>query len=288
MVDKLHAPVICWYQDHARDLPWRGDATPWAIMVSEFMLQQTPVARVLPVFNDWMSRWPTPSDLAGVTAGEAIRAWGRLGYPRRALRLHAAAIDITRKHDGQVPDNIEELRCLPGVGEYTAAAIASFAFHQAHVVLDINVRRLFERAVGGRANPSAAVSVAERERAAGLMPDDAQAPTWAAATMELGALVCTSRNPACHACPISTYCAWRLGGYPNDETVPVRRQRWHGTDRQCRGRIMAVLRDAPGPVAKSKLDLAWPDATQFERCLDSLLDDGLVEPADGDRFSLPR
>lgn len=288
MAEEFHLPILSWYRDHARSLPWRGDASPWAIMVSEFMLQQTPVARVLPVFNTWMTRWPTPSDLAGVTAGEAIRAWGRLGYPRRALRLHAAATQITQQHDGRVPDSIDELRALPGVGEYTATAIASFAFHQAHVVLDINVRRLFARAVGGQPDPGAAVTVAERERAARLMPDNAQAPAWAAATMELGALVCTSRNPACHACPISGKCEWRLRGYPDDEVKPTRRQRWHGTDRQCRGRIMAILRDAPGPVKKPKLDLVWPDSVQYERCLDSLLDDGLVETAGDDQFCLPR
>ena len=101
---ELHRPVLDWYDDHARDLPWRGPgATPWAVMVSEFMLQQTPVVRVLPVFESWMSTWPTPGALAGVPSGEAVRAWGRLGYPRRALRLHAAATAIVERHDGQVP-----------------------------------------------------------------------------------------------------------------------------------------------------------------------------------------
>ena len=190
----LHDAVLDWYDDHARDLPWRGaSATPWSVMVSEFMLQQTPVARVLPVHAAWLDRWPTPASLAEDPTGEAVRMWGRLGYPRRALRLHAAATAIVERHDGEVPASYDDLLALPGIGDYTAAAIASFAFGHRHVVLDTNVRRVLTRAVSGRELPAPAVTRGERDIATTLLPDDpATAATWAVATMELGALVCTA------------------------------------------------------------------------------------------------
>lgn len=287
----LHHQIIDWYRQNARDLPWRGahDSLPgpWAVLVSEFMLQQTPVRRVLPVFEEWLRRWPTPARLAAETPGEAVRAWSNLGYPRRALRLHASAVAIVHHHGGHVPTHIADLRALPGVGDYTAAAVASFAFGQSHVVMDINIRRLFARLIGGLAQPATSVTAAERARAAELMPA-INAAEWSAATMELGALVCTSRNPDCGACPVSASCAWRLAGYPADN-APVRRaQSWEGTDRQCRGRIMAVLREHDNPVSKAQLDLIWPDdEAQYDRCLDSLVDDGLIDPIADGMFALP-
>ncbi len=199
----LHEPVLRWYDAHARDLPWRRpDASPWSVMVSEFMLQQTPVARVLPVHEQWLTRWPTPADLAAEPTGEAVRAWGRLGYPRRALRLHAAAVAIVDRHDGEVPPAYDDLLALPGVGDYTAAAIATFAYGRRHVVLDTNVRRVFARAVQGVEFPPASVTMAEREVALELLPEDVPtAATWSVAVMELGALVCTAANPRCTALP---------------------------------------------------------------------------------------
>ncbi len=153
----LHAPVLEWYDAHQRDLPWRRpEASAWSVMVSEFMLQQTPVSRVLPMHAAWMERWPTPADLAAAPTGEAVRMWGRLGYPRRALRLHAAATVIVEQHDNVVPSEYEHLLALPGVGDYTASAIASFAYGKRHVVLDTNVRRVFARAVSGVAFPTPA------------------------------------------------------------------------------------------------------------------------------------
>ena len=211
----LHAALIGWYGDHARELPWRGEsASPWAVMVSEFMLQQTPVARVLPVFEQWIERWPTPADLAAERAGEAVRLWGRLGYPRRALRLHAAAQTIVERHNGEVPADHGELRALPGVGDYTAAAIATFAFGQRHAVLDTNVRRVLARVVRGDELPPASVTVAERAMAEALLPGDGDAPVWSIAVMELGALICTATRPACERCPVSQRCAWVAAGRP--------------------------------------------------------------------------
>jgi A/G-specific adenine glycosylase len=283
----LHTPVLSWYAAHARVLPWRGpEASPWAVMVSEFMLQQTPVARVLPVFETWLALWPTPGALADAPSGEAVRAWGRLGYPRRALRLHAAATAIVERHGGEVPASYDDLIALPGIGDYTASAIASFAFGASHPVLDTNVRRVFARVVEAVEFPAKAVTRAERTIAVSLVPDE-QAATWAIAVMELGALVCTATSPKCRSCPVSSLCAWKQAGFPPYDGPPRKGQTYAGTDRQVRGRLLAVLRDADGPVAKLRLDMVWADGVQRERALTSLLDDGLVIELPGQGFSLP-
>ncbi len=284
----LHDAVLRWYDAHARDLPWRAPgATPWGVLVSEVMLQQTPVVRVLPVWTTWLTTWPTPADLAARPAGEAVRAWGRLGYPRRALRLHAAAGAIVERHRGQVPASYDALKELPGVGDYTAAAVASFAYRQRHVVLDTNVRRVLARAVAGVELPARTVTRAERERAAGLLPaEPAVAANWAVAVMELGALVCTAGRPRCDACPIADRCAWLAAGRPA-HTGPARTaQTYDGTDRQCRGRLLAVLRATEASVDRAQLDAVWPDAGQRDRSLASLIADGLVVRT-GDRYALP-
>jgi A/G-specific adenine glycosylase len=274
----IHRPLLAWYDEHARDLPWRSaGASPWSVMVSELMLQQTPVSRVLPVHQQWLARWPTPADLAAEPPGEAIRLWGRLGYPRRALRLHAAAIVIAAQHGGEVPADLDTLRTLPGVGEYTAAAIAVFAFGQRHAVLDTNVRRVLGRLVGGTEFPPASLTRAERERAVDLLPDDdADAATWSIAVMELGALVCVAARPRCVDCPVADTCAWRAAGYPAYDGPPRRGQAWAGTDRQCRGRLMAVVRDADRPVSLDRLARTWDETDQRTRCLAGLVEDGLL------------
>lgn len=285
----LVPPVLDWYAGAARDLPWRRpEASPWAVMVSEFMLQQTPVSRVLPVYQSWMASWPTPAALAAVPSGEAVRAWGRLGYPRRALRLHACAVAITERHGGEVPADLDLLRALPGVGEYTAAAICAFAFGQAHPVLDTNVRRVLGRVLDGREFPPAATTRAERDQARGLLPDPAEADPalWSVAVMELGALTCTAASPRCAECPVADRCAWLRAGRPAHTGGPRRGQTYAGTDRQCRGRLLAVLRDAPGSVSRARLEAAWSDRDQRERALASLLEDGLLVQ-EGQRYALP-
>ncbi|NSC23184.1 A/G-specific adenine glycosylase [Streptomyces albus subsp. chlorinus] len=285
----LHTPVVDWFATHARDLPWRRpEAGAWGVMVSEFMLQQTPVNRVLPVYEEWMKRWPRPADLAAEAPGEAVRAWGRLGYPRRALRLHGAAKAIAERHGGEVPVEHAQLLALPGVGEYTAAAVVSFAYGKRHAVLDTNVRRVFARAVSGRQYPPNATTAAERKLARALLPeDDTTASRWAAATMELGALVCTARNPQCGRCPIAARCAWQLAGAPEHQGPARRTQAYAGTDRQVRGRLLAVLRAAKEPVAQADLDRVWHEPVQRARALDGLVADGLVEPLEGKRYRLP-
>ena len=288
--NQLLDPVLEWYAANRRDLPWREpDATAWGVLVSEVMLQQTPVSRVLPVRQDWLRRWPVPAALAAEPAGEAVRAWGRLGYPRRALRLHEAAQVCVGSFAGQVPRTIAELRRLPGVGDYTAAAVASFAFRDRHVVLDTNVRRVLARAVGGTAyEPPGAVTTSERRRAEELLPVEPEvAATWGVAVMELGALVCRARTPACAGCPIEAACAWRGAGSPDWDGPARRGQTYAGTDRQVRGMLLAVLRASPGPVSEDMLAAAWDEATQRDRALAGLVKDGLVERTSEGTYALP-
>jgi A/G-specific adenine glycosylase len=257
------------------------------VLVSEIMLQQTPVARVLPAYEAWLARWPTAPALAAASPGDAVRQWGRLGYPRRALRLHEAACVISERHDGEVPGSIDALRALPGVGSYTAAAVASFAFGQRHPVLDTNVRRVLARMVTGRPWPARSTSAAETALARSLLPDRSDvAARWSVAVMELGALVCTAARPRCASCPVASGCAWRLAGSPDG---PGRRggQPYQGTDRQCRGRLLAVLRDAVGPVPPAHIDAAWPDAAQRARALAGLISDGLAEHHPDGGYALP-
>ena len=280
--------VLGWYAAHARDLPWRAaGVSPWAVLVSEIMLQQTPVSRVLPAYQAWLTRWPTPAALAADPAGEAVRQWGRLGYPRRALRLHETAVIVTEKYGGELPSTRDELLALPGIGAYTAAAVAVFAFGRKHAVLDTNVRRVLARLVSGREFPGQQVSVAEYRLAESLLPEnDAVAARWSVGVMELGALMCTAAAPRCDDCPVAQHCAWLAAGRPAASVRPVG-QTYEGTDRQCRGRLLAVLRDSREPVTQARLDSVWPDGIQRARALDGLVADGLVDPLPDGRFALP-
>lgn len=279
--------VVAWFDVHARDLPWRApDRTPWGVLVSEVMLQQTPVVRVEPAWRAWLARWPTPADLAAAPTADVLRAWDRLGYPRRALRLQECARVVVERHGGDLPDDEAALLALPGVGAYTAAAVRAFAFGRRSVVLDTNVRRVLARLAAGEALPAPAQTVAETRSAAAWVPDDdAAAARWSAASMELGALVCTARAPRCDACPVADRCRWLAAGRPADVHAHRRRvQAWAGTDRQARGRVMALLREALEPVPHAAVAAVWTDAAQLARCLDALVADGLVvrEDAPGD------
>jgi A/G-specific adenine glycosylase len=285
----LATVATAWFEENARDLPWRRpSAGAWGILVSEFMLQQTPVARVEPAWHAWMARWPDPATLARDSPAEAIRAWGRLGYPRRAVRLHGCAQAIVAQHHGVVPDRLDDLLALPGVGAYTARAVAAFAYGQRQPVVDTNVRRLVARAVDGRADAGPATTAADLVAVEALLPTgDRAAARASAAFMELGALVCTARGPRCHECPLWKGCAWRLSGSPASNGPARRPQRYAGTDRQVRGLLLAVLRDEPGPVPAVRLDAVWPEAAQRDRALAGLVADGLVVPAPpGDRYAL--
>jgi A/G-specific adenine glycosylase len=282
--------LIGWYARNSRDLPWRGaGVSPWSVLVSEIMLQQTPVARVIPAHASWLARWPAPAALAAVPAAAAIRQWDRLGYPRRALRLHATAGIITAEHGGQVPASLAALRALPGVGSYTAAAVAVFAFGQRHAVLDTNVRRVLARCAGGADRPAgSAASAAEVALAESLLPaEPAIAARWSIGLMELGALVCTATAPSCAACPLQDGCAWLAAGRPAALVRPPA-QKYDGTDRQCRGRALAVLRDSATPVPRVRFDASWPDPAQLTRALSGLVADGLATALPDGSYELPR
>ncbi|MFW7414810.1 A/G-specific adenine glycosylase [Demequina sp. SO4-18] len=278
--------VVAWFDREARELPWRAeDRSPWGVLVSEVMLQQTPVSRVAPVWEQWMDRWPTPADLADAPQAEVIRAWGRLGYPRRAMRLRECALALVAQHGGDVPRDTEQLRALPGIGEYTAAAVRAFAFGERDVVLDTNVRRVIGRAWHARPLPAAHLTRPERAHAASLVPEGTQASAlWNAGAMELGALVCTARAPRCGECVLESSCAWVAAGSPGLDEAPRRTQAWHGTDRQVRGRVMAVLRAADSPVTVGgHAALEDVEPGQLDRCLESLVADGLITLVSEDR-----
>lgn len=285
----IAARIADWYAAGHRDLPWRRPGfTAWGTLVSEFMLQQTPVARVIPALERWLARWPTPADLASVPPGEAVRAWERLGYPRRALNLHGAATAIAERHGNEVPADVDALLALPGVGPYTARAVAAFAHGIRTPVVDTNVRRVLARAVRGQGEagpPRTAADLAEMEA---LLPaDPARARLVNAGTMELGQVVCTARAPRCGECPIADACAWRAAGYPVYEGPRAAVQkRYEGSDRQVRGLVLRELRASDTPVPAEVIAGLWPDAVQLARAVDGLLRDGLVE-RDDDGLALP-
>ncbi|MGJ0387887.1 A/G-specific adenine glycosylase [Microbacterium sp. CGR1] len=287
------APLAAWYRDAARDLPWRRREFhekfgAWGTLVSEFMLQQTPVTRVIPHLEAWLARWPTPRALAGATPAEVVQQWANLGYPRRALWLHRAAIEITDRHEGVVPRDIEPLLLLSGIGDYTARAVAVFAYGDRHPVVDTNTRRVLARAILGQAQPGSP-SRRDLDLMDSLLPvGGAESAVFNAAAMELGATVCTSRSPRCEICPLIDDCAWVAAGRPDTGDTRRRQATFEGSDRQARGAVLRVLRTAaPEPVLLQGVLPDWPDPLQRDRAIDSLIADGLAE-ADGETLSLPR
>ncbi len=279
--------VLDWFAETARDLPWRRpECTAWGVLVSEIMLQQTPVSRVEPIWREWLERWPLPSAMAAASQGEVVRAWGKLGYPRRALRLHAAAAVIAAEHDDVVPSDVDTLLGLPGIGAYTARAVAAFAYGQKVPVVDTNVRRVVARAVHGAADAGPPSTTRDLADVDVLLPDE-RAAVYSAGLMELGALICTARAPKCVDCPVLGECAWQLAGRPAYAGPVKVAQKFAGTDRQVRGLLLDVLRGTSEAVPKAGLDVVWSDAGQRDRCLHSLLVDGLVEQTADGLFALP-
>jgi A/G-specific adenine glycosylase len=287
-VPDLATPLASWYARAARDLPWRRPGFgAWGTLVSEFMLQQTPVARVIPHLEAWLIRWPTPTALAADPPAEAVRQWANLGYPRRALWLHRAAVEIRDRHAGVVPRDVDALLALTGIGDYTARAVAVFAYGDTHPVVDTNTRRVLARAVDGAAQPGSP-SPRDLARMTAVLPADrAGAAVVNAAAMELGALVCTARSPKCELCPLAAQCAWRAAGYPDTPDTRRRQARYEGSDRQARGGVLRQLREAASSAVPLDAVLVdWPDAAQRDRAIDSLIADGLAEAAD-DMLRLP-
>lgn len=282
--------VIAWFAANARDLPWRRPGfSAWGTLVSEIMLQQTPVARVIPRLEQWLARWPSPDALAADSPAEAVRAWDRLGYPRRALALHAAAVAIAEHHGGRVPDDVDALLALPGIGDYTARAVAAFAYGKPVPVVDVNTRRVLARAVAGQGEAGPARTRADLATMQELLPSNpAEARAFNAGAMELGQRVCVARAPKCEVCPIAELCAWRAAGYPEYEGPAAPRQaRFEGSDRQVRGLIMRELRQSDTEVPAEVIESLWPDAVQRERALAGLLADGLALGSPDWGYTLP-
>jgi A/G-specific adenine glycosylase len=261
--------LIAWADRSGRDLPWRHTRDPWAILVSEVMLQQTQVARVTPVWRAFLDRFPTAKDCAAARQADVVTAWRRMGYNRRAVNLHRCALAIADEHGGVVPNDLDTLLKLPGIGPYTARAVLAFAYEQRVGVLDVNAARVHAR-LKGRA-------VDQREA-------DAAAPranpwAWNQAILDLGATVCTKRNPACDVCPLTRDCAWRGLG-PDPAATGSRQSRFEGSDRQGAGRLVDALR--AGPVSSRPSDLAvtmgWPgNPERALRVALRVVADGLAE-----------
>ena len=288
-MSEIAAPLIAWYRANARDLPWRRPGFgAWGVLVSEFMLQQTPVNRVIPRLESWLERWPTPAALAADAPASAVREWANLGYPRRALWLHRAAAEIRDRHAGVVPREVDALLALTGIGDYTARAVAVFAYGDRHPVVDTNTRRVLARALGGSSQPGPPAKSDLAAMAAVLPEDEADAAAFNAATMELGAVVCTARAPRCEACPIADRCAWLAAGRPDTGDDRRRQAKYEGSDRLVRGIVLRALREAPEHrMLADAVAADWVDRGQRDRAIDSLMSDGLIE-ADGEALLLPR
>lgn len=287
--DWLAAQLIPWFAAHQRsELPWRqADTTAWGVLVSEVMSQQTPVSRVAPAWEEWMAAWPTPADLAKAPTGDVLRAWGSLGYPRRALRLQECAERIAADHDNVVPRDLSELLALPGIGTYTAAAVAVFAYRQRHPVVDTNVRRVTAR-LGGAVDAGTATTRADLVAMEKLLPAESErAAQVSVAVMELGSLVCTARRADCGECPLAARCQFALQGLEPAEGPSRKRQRYQGTNRQVRGLILRALRASDGPVPRSAIDAVWSQEAMRNDALAQLLEEGLVESDDQGRFGFP-
>ncbi|PPF84845.1 hypothetical protein C5E07_04885 [Pseudoclavibacter sp. RFBJ3] len=278
----LTSTVNDWFAREQRALAWRAPTTtPWGVLVSETMLQQTQAARVEPKWLDFMERWPTPGAMAEASEAEVLRFWDRLGYPRRALWLLACARAITAEHAGMVPSTRDALLALPGVGPYTASAVMSFAHGVPEPVVDTNVRRVLSRAFLGEETPWGPSAVRDAAEMLAVSPSETQAANlWNAASMELGALVCTAKRPNCEVCPIVATCAWFAAGRPPSSAVKKRQAKFAGSDREMRGLVLRELRAIPGGVEieflRSHLAPGGLDEARFERAISSLQNDGLI------------
>ncbi len=285
---RLTEDLLVWAEGVRADLPWRNTRDPWAILVSELMLQQTQVARVVPAYLAFLARFPTPDVCAASPVAEVVRAWEGLGYNRRALHLHRAAQVVVDEHGGRLPDHLDALLALPGVGAYTARAVLVFARERDHGVVDTNAARVLARAVAGeRLAAGAAQELADE------MVPLGRGWAWNQAMLDLGSQVCVKRRPRCEVCPIATSCAWARGGFtgvdPADGTARVsgRQTSFTGSDRQGRGRLVQALRTGPVDLDRVPDVAGWPDEpARARRVADGLVADGLAEYADG-QLALP-
>jgi A/G-specific adenine glycosylase len=278
--ERLQHALLTWADAHTRDLPWRRTRDPWAVLVSELMLQQTQVARVLPRYEHFLDRFPTPAACAAVPAAEVVRMWAGLGYNRRALHLHRAAVAVAARHGGHLPGTLAELLRLPGVGPYIARAVLAFAFDRDVAILDANAARALSRTLG---------RAVDQPSADALVPPG-RGWAWNQAVLDLGATVCRSL-PRCAACPLAGVgaCAWQRTGRREPDPWPrgPRQPRFEGSDRQGRGRLVAALRSGPVDWPRVAAAAGWPDDPErARRVAGALLTDGLAVEAAG-RLRLP-
>ncbi len=266
--------VLAWGIPRLRDLPWRNTRDPWSILVAEVMLQQTQADRVIPKWQAFLHAYPTPEACSEAALGDVLRLWQGLGYPRRARNLHAAAAQVVAEHRGQLPDRLDALLALPGIGPYTARAVLAFAFERDVAVVDTNIARILARTIGERLTPKRAQLAADS-----LVPEG-DGWTWNQVVIDLGALVCRP-TPKCEQCPVAAKCAWKRGGLAGPDPaegsagVSTKQAPFAGSDRQRRGRVLAALGVSARPIE------------DFDPAIVAgLLADGLVE-ADGASLRLP-
>ena len=282
--DRIAVELLAWGSDTLRDLPWRRTRNPWHVLVSEVMLQQTSVARVLPKFEAFIEEFPTPHALADAALGDALRLWSGLGYPRRCRNLQEAARVIVRERNGEFPSTLIELQSLPGIGQYTSRAILAFAFEQDVAVVDTNVSRVLSR-LEGRAMKSREL----QEMANSFVPQGL-GWEWNQVMMDFGARHCTLRSPNCTECPLKKLCAWHGVG---DDPAPLSsgaskpQGRFEGSDRQARGRALKAVSDGlcQTPQVVAAMGLAH-DVKRAHELLDALVVEGLVVRS-GRRLILP-
>jgi A/G-specific adenine glycosylase len=285
---RLGGQLLAWGEEVRRDLPWRRTRDPWAVLVSELMLQQTQVSRVEPRYTAFLEQFPTPQACAAAPVGEVLRSWEGLGYNRRALNLHRAAVEITETHGGRLPDDLDALMALPGIGPYTARAVLAFAFERDHGVLDTNAARFLSRAVAARRlAPREAQDLADELVPLGRGWD------WNQAVLDLGATVCVKRSPRCEICPLADACAWAGAGWPDPDPADGsagssgRQSAFAGSDRQGRGRLVQALRTGPIEVVRLADAAGWPDDPErARRVAEGLVSEGLAEIVDG-QLALP-
>lgn len=286
-MEALRDSLSAWAEGARRDLPWRRTRDPWAVLVSELMLQQTQVARVVPRYEAFLARFPTPAAMAAAPAADVLRAWAGLGYNRRALNLHRAAVAVVARHAGVLPASLGELVALPGVGPYTARAVLAFAYEADVGVVEVNSARVLARAVAGRP-----LAPAEAQALADALVPAGAGWAWNQAMLDLGATVCTKSTPRCPACPVVASCAWAGAGGPDPAVGSAgeggRQSTFAGSDRQGRGRLVDALRLGPVPRAGVAVAAGWPDDPQrAERVAAGLVADGLAVVAGDGSLQLP-
>ena len=282
---RLRRAVLGVGRSGLRPFPWRETRDPWAVLVSEVMLQQTQAQRVVTAYVSFLERFPTPAACCGAGLGPVLEAWAGLGYNRRARSLHQAACAIVDRHGGVVPSDLGALLAMPGVGAYTARAVRVFAFERPEAVVDVNVARVLSRAVAGvTLSRTAAQTLADA-----LVPPE-RAWDWNQTLMEIGAQSCSARAPACGRCPLARGCVWHnaTDGRPDPAPARARQTRFEGSDRQGRGRLVDALRSGPVPPGRLRAVCGWPeDPERARRVADRLVAEGLARRTRGNVLVLP-